>query len=64
MTQNNAFTGIELEAARRREVIRESIVDARVESVRRAPEQRTGKRDLAWLAASATLALGSRLVRG
>lgn len=64
MGYNSAYTDIELEAARRREVIRESVVDARVGRVRQAPEQRTGKRDLAWLAASATLALGSRLVRG
>lgn len=64
MGHSNAYTEFELEAARRREVIRESVVDARVARVRQSPEQRTGRRDLAWLAASATLALGSRLVRG
>lgn len=58
------YTELELEAARRREVIRGSVVDTRLDGVRRSADPLGGRRDLAWLAASATLALGSRLARG
>lgn len=64
MGQMTPYTGLELEAARRREVIRgelDEVVRVRAEAHR---ERRTGKRDLAWIAASATIALGSRLARG
>lgn len=58
------YTDLELAAARRREVIRGSVADARLDGSRRSPERRGSPRDLAWLAASATMALGSRLARG
>jgi hypothetical protein len=57
------ITGAELEAARRREVIRGQR-DELGRGSTPAVERRTSRRDLAWLASAATIALGSRFARG
>jgi hypothetical protein len=59
-----AYTDIELEAARRRELISSQLLHARVAGDGRTRERRSGSLDRAWLAASAAIATGARLVRG
>jgi hypothetical protein len=63
MGQANAFTAMELEAARRREIFREELAGAPMAHGAQAAERGTDKRDLSWLATSVTAA-GRRLVRG
>jgi hypothetical protein len=62
MGNMNAFTAIEVEAARRREVFREELAGARTARRQHAADG-ADKRDLSWLATSVTSA-GRRLVRG
>jgi hypothetical protein len=63
MGQMKAFTAMEVEAARRREVFRLELDGARTARRQYAAERGTDKRDLSWLATSVTTA-GRRLVRG
>ncbi len=60
MRQMDALTELELAAARRREVMLEDRVDVRAH---RKVERADRRRDLGSLAATARLAVGSRLAR-
>lgn len=63
MGQMKAFSAMEVEAARRREVFRLELDGARTARRQHAAAGETDKRDLSWLATSVTSAR-RRLVRG
>ena len=61
----DALTAMELEAARRREVVLGDRAAARQAWAGNGREGRTARREPAWIAATLnTLALGGRLARG
>jgi hypothetical protein len=64
MGQMDALTAMELEAARRREIVIEDLVDARLTRHGRTGGRTGQRREPAWLVTALTALAGMRLVRG